>query len=222
LFTEANYILPMDDLKSDPVLKSKAESFQRSIKEETAELHAMLEALPLLTAIISPGVTAHKYCCYLALMKKIAEAYETQMLPLLPGIISGPAPAASSQQIEMDLLHIDHALAHEIAIRDFEIPFHKLQVPFALGFMYVMEGSKLGGRVIFTHIHRSLGYTESSGAGYLAGYGADTSGHWKKFLLSLSRYAVENDCEEEVIEGAQFAFSSIHRYFVSNRFVYEN
>lgn len=212
----------MDDLKSGAVLKSKAESFQRSIKEETAELHVMLESLPLLTAMVSPGVTAFQYYCYLVLMKRISEVYETRVLPVLTGIIPGPAPESSSEQIAMDLLHIDQTLPREKVARDFEIPSHKLSVPFALGFMYVMEGSKLGGKVIFKHIHRSLGYTESSGAGYLAGYGAGTSGHWKNFLLLLSAYAVENDCEEEIIEGAMFAFSSIHEYFVSNRFVYEN
>jgi heme oxygenase len=212
----------MDDLNADPVLKSKAESFQGSIKKETAGLHVMLESLPLLTAIVSPGVTDRQYYCYLVLMQKITDVYEREMLRLLPGIISMPGQTSQSKLIETDLEHIEYTLPRETGISDYEIPPGKLSVPFALGFMYVMEGSKLGGKVIFKHIHRHLGYTEESGAGYLAGYGADTAGHWKKFLLALSLYAVENDCEEEIIQGAMFAFSSIHGYFVINRLVYEN
>jgi heme oxygenase len=212
----------MDDLKVDPALKSKAASFQRSIKEETAGMHARLESLSLLTAIVSAGVTVRQYYCYLLLMKQVSEVYEREILQLLPGLISGPAPAESSGQIQSDLNHMNYTIPGEPAIPAFEIPSDKLSVPFALGFMYVMEGSKLGGRVIYKNIHRSLGYAEDSGASYLGGNGTDTAGHWKKFFFWLSLYAVENDCEEEIIQGALFAFSSIHGYFVSNRLVYEN
>jgi heme oxygenase len=212
----------MDDLKVDPALKSKAESFQRSVKEETAGLHVMLESLSLLTAIVSPEVSVRQYYCYLFLMKQISKVYESEILPLLPGTISVTAQAGASGQIQADLKHIDYTFPGEPAIINFEIPPGKLSVPFALGFMYVMEGSKLGGRVIYKNIHRSLGYTEDAGATYLAGHGAGTAGHWKKFISWLSLYAVENDCEEEIIQGALFVFSSIHGHFVSNRFVYEN
>jgi len=34
-------------------------------------------------------------------------------------------------------------------------------------------------------------------------------------------YVTQNDCEEEAIQGAEYAFSSIYGFFETNRLVYE-
>jgi heme oxygenase len=108
-----------------------------------------------------------------------------------------------------------------VEVHDYAIP-GVISTPFALGFMYVMEGSKLGGKVIYKHINRTLGYTPDSGARFIADYGNDTFVFWKAFLSHLSNYVMENDCEEEAIQGAEFAFSSIYDFLELNRLVYES
>ena len=57
----------------------------------------------------------------------------------------------------------------------------------ALGSLYVMEGSTLGGRVIQRHIGRRLGLDEQSGGSYFAGYGTQTGMMWRSFLVRLDQ-----------------------------------
>lgn len=55
----------------------------------------------------------------------------------------------------------------------------------ALGSLYVMEGSTLGGRIIERHVERRLGFDHLSGCSYFAGYGARTGAMWRAFLARL-------------------------------------
>jgi len=55
----------------------------------------------------------------------------------------------------------------------------------ALGSLYVMEGSTLGGRVIQRNVERHLGFDGGSGCTYFAGYGASTGMMWRLFLARL-------------------------------------
>lgn len=55
----------------------------------------------------------------------------------------------------------------------------------ALGSMYVLEGSTLGGRHISRHLGRTLGLGPGNGAGYFDGYGERTGSMWRAFGARL-------------------------------------
>jgi heme oxygenase (biliverdin-IX-beta and delta-forming) len=55
----------------------------------------------------------------------------------------------------------------------------------ALGSLYVMEGSTLGGRLIQAHIQRCLGSVAFNCCAYFRGYGAETGVMWQAFLALL-------------------------------------
>lgn len=60
----------------------------------------------------------------------------------------------------------------------------------ALGHLYVLEGSRLGGKVIASKVKQRLGLDESCGCSYFSSNGMEVSGHWrdfKKLTESLSR-----------------------------------
>ncbi len=202
-------------------LKTEAASFIHKIKQSTAELHLRLESQALLSAIMLPSVTRLQYYYYLILMKKIEEAYERDIAAPLAGTFAGLEKRKASQLILDDLNHIGDITRQSFVSTDYTIPVEKISIPFTMGFMYVMEGSKLGGKVIYKHIHRRLGYSENGGAMFIADYGADTFSLWKKFLSKFSMYVTQNDCAAEAITGAEYAFSSIHDFFELNRFAYE-
>jgi len=52
----------------------------------------------------------------------------------------------------------------------------------ALGSLYVMEGSTLGGRLIRRNVQRCLGSVASTACAYFSGYGAETAMMWQAFL----------------------------------------
>ena len=56
----------------------------------------------------------------------------------------------------------------------------------ALGSLYVMEGSTLGGRVILQNVGRCLKLDDRSGCAYFTGYGARTGTMWRLFLTRLN------------------------------------
>jgi heme oxygenase len=66
-----------------------------------------------------------------------------------------------------------HARAAEL------LPLRDL--PEALGSLYVIEGSALGGRVIAPHLKRSLGLDQGRGASYFHGFGGETGVMWAGF-----------------------------------------
>jgi len=55
----------------------------------------------------------------------------------------------------------------------------------ALGSLYVMEGSTLGGRVIQRNLERSLGALGADSRSYFNGYGPETGRMWLSFLARL-------------------------------------
>ena len=82
----------------------------------------------------------------------------------------------------------------------------------ALGVMYVLEGSTLGGKILYRHIQNVLGLDFENGASYFWGYGPDTGIFWKTFVSSLSTFAVEENCGEEIISSAVQTFTAINNW----------
>jgi heme oxygenase len=73
----------------------------------------------------------------------------------------------------------------------------------ALGAMYVLEGSTLGGRIIAGMIARSLESTQS--LSFFNGYGAETGYMWSTFKTYLNQ-PFSTDERREVIAAAEDTF----------------
>jgi heme oxygenase len=81
----------------------------------------------------------------------------------------------------------------------------------ALGSIYVMEGSSLGGRVILRNVERSLGDTGKDASKYFAGYGERTGIMWREFLVRLEDTSPRD--RELVSLGALATFESFAAWF---------
>jgi heme oxygenase len=208
-------------LSKSLTIDTNAASFLHKIKQSTAALHLRLESQALFSAIMLPSVTRLHYYYYLILMKKIEDAYEKGISAPLAGTFAQFEKRKASQLISEDLNHIGNIAPQSFTSKDFTIPSEKISIPFSMGFQYVMKGSKLGGKVIYRHIYRTLGYSDKGGAKFIADSGVDTFRLWKEFLSKFSMYVIQNDCEAEAIQGAEWAFSSIHDFFELNRLAYE-
>ncbi len=77
----------------------------------------------------------------------------------------------------------------------------------ALGSLYVMEGSTLGGRVIERNVERCLGLDGRRGCTYFAGYDTDTGRMWRSFLARLDLAPVAD--AERVADGAVATFERL-------------
>jgi len=194
--------------------ESPGDKFLKQLRAATGPMHTALEANPVSASLMSPEITSAIYMRYLSLMSEVISFSEKVVFPALMDIIPDLDQRHKLPQIHADL----HAL-NFIGGADMKLfyPVDKsFSVPFALGYMYVIEGSTLGGRVILKHIQSKLGIEEQKGGSFFSGYGADTGVRWKGFLSALTKYAESTGTGDEIIKGAQHAFAAIDHYFAEN------
>ena len=77
----------------------------------------------------------------------------------------------------------------------------------ALGSLYVMEGSTLGGQVIKQNVERRLGFDGRHGCTYFASYGTDTGRMWRSFLARLDQVPMTD--AKQVADGAVATFERL-------------
>lgn len=81
-----------------------------------------------------------------------------------------------------------------------------------LGCLYVVEGSALGGLVIYRAVHAALGVTATAGGRYFQGLGRATSAEWNAFLTNLNLIPADSDLGDEAEAGALQTFQLFERY----------
>jgi heme oxygenase len=77
----------------------------------------------------------------------------------------------------------------------------------AMGSLYVMEGSSLGGRVISRHVERRLGAAGRDACRYFQGYGQETGAMWGSFLARLNAESAAQ--KEQIGTGALATFAAL-------------
>lgn len=85
----------------------------------------------------------------------------------------------------------------------------------ALGVMYVLEGSTLGGQVICQILMRNLQVPELSKAlTFFNGYGSDTQSYWDTFVHYLQGYHGSEAQQKRMLDAAADTFSKFKSWAV--------
>lgn len=183
--------------------------FLNDLKTQTAHSHKKLEALPISLSIVSQDMKIEEYINYLSLMHDVHQDTENIIYPMLSEIVKDLDQRKKRYLIEDDLLFLNHKKNHLSKVfQDTDI-----NIPFALGVLYVIEGSTLGGRFILKNVSKFPELSGNNGTSYFNGYGDKTGSYWKAFLNILSGYERDFNCGDEIIKGAKYAFDSIHDHF---------
>lgn len=88
----------------------------------------------------------------------------------------------------------------------------KTQLPTALGWLYVAEGSNLGGTILFKLASEKLGLGHSLGASHLAAHPDGAARHWRQFTSALDTLTLSPQQEDQVVQGAEEAFRTVRCY----------
>ncbi|SDG86607.1 heme oxygenase [Dyadobacter soli] len=184
--------------------------FFKRLRQETAESHQRLEDNPLSKAILTLSASVHDYQTYLAALFGVTIACEDQVFPAISHIITDLSERYKSRLIIDDLLATGLTEADIDALPVYRFEFSSLAE--ALGIMYVLEGSTLGGKILYRHIHEVLGLTPENGASYFWGYGTQTGNLWKSFISSLTQFVDEHEERDEVIGSAKKTFTIIDNW----------
>lgn len=84
----------------------------------------------------------------------------------------------------------------------------------ALGCLYVLEGSTLGGQVISRLLSQQLEVMQGNGGRFFNGYGPETGPHWRQFGQWAEKWATDHPGQEgDAVQGARKTFDCFARWF---------
>jgi len=191
-------------------------NFLHDLKKATSEAHIQLEKVPLSMRLMAADVTDHDVYIYIRAMREIIYYGETVIFPLLAPLVDD-----ITDRHKLPIIDVDLAEMHDIIDATVRWPRYNFTNAVtsgeAFGFMYVMEGSTLGGKLINKHLTESSS-NKGKAARFFDVYGDRTGIRWKSFIATLSLYAIQDHLQEEIIKGAVKTFISIHDYFLSIRY----
>ncbi|MFJ4112616.1 biliverdin-producing heme oxygenase [Pseudomonas sp. NPDC089758] len=82
----------------------------------------------------------------------------------------------------------------------------------ALGVMYVLEGSTLGGQVLKRAMAERLGLGPANGTAFFDVYGARTGDYWRRFLDRLGQASSAPAAQAATVQAAIETFQSFERW----------
>lgn len=112
--------------------------------------------------------------------------------------------------IAQDLADLSLETPAEESIR-FRKDDAEFDLPEAMGWLYVVEGSNLGAAFLLKDAAK-LGLDENFGARHLAGAPEGRGLHWRTFTAALDDIDLSEEEEARAIAGAEAAFVSVHEY----------
>lgn len=172
-----------------------------TLKEETKNLHVALEKamVPRIKGIRTPQdyikVLDLFYSYFGGLEKKIEEVGNLD--------IADYSERRKKEAIAADILSLGGTLP-ELTPDQF-LPEIDSRLK-ALGALYVMEGSTLGGLYISKMIANQLGEQVSTALSFFDGYGEQTAAMWDAFKSHLDAEVSEPRDQAEVIQSANETF----------------
>lgn len=87
-----------------------------------------------------------------------------------------------------------------------QLQSENVQLPEALGWIYVSEGSTLGAAFLFKEAQKHLGFSETFAARNLAAYPEGRAKVWKRFVQALDETGFDQTQQDRVVQGALDAF----------------
>lgn len=171
------------------------------LKERTLDAHRELEAL-LITRLKSIKSSND----YVRILKWFYDFYaplEIQILHQLPRDILPDLP--SRRKSELLLNDIESATGE--SYEPSQLNFFPINNTFeALGALYVMEGSTLGGIIIRKMLMKILPADSDRHLTFFGGYGSETGFMWETFKNVLDTYPLDDDQRDLVINSANQTF----------------
>jgi heme oxygenase len=82
----------------------------------------------------------------------------------------------------------------------------------AIGALYVLEGSTLGGQFILKRLTAQLDVDAERGAAYYAGHGGDTGPLWKRFGERVNALPLSETERTDAVQAAVGTFEGLERW----------
>jgi heme oxygenase (biliverdin-IX-beta and delta-forming) len=181
------------------------------IRSRTIYVHRRLEENSILSKLTQKSFSLPEYVSVLQKFYGFIIPIETQLLALsrLDGLLPDLNRRLKSPLLRSDISKLsDQSLTKLINCPD--LP--EVNTPNkAIGYLYVMEGSTLGGKIISESIKTTLNILPETGGSYFFNYGPERGMMWKNFINHLNSYYL-TEVEEEIVTSAENTFLKLESW----------
>ena len=187
------------------------------LRLETDDIHQRLHRNPAMLRLMSDECT-HSH--YLDVLKAFFIFY-TQSEDFYRGLPSAQRFAQEAKPLEwlqkdFSVAGIDSSTlaAQALALEKYRVDYTNSEPTLAtyLGYLYVKQGSTLGGQMISKRLHKTLALDAGQTQHFFYGFGADTGIKWQKFLEYLSD-AESKLSADDVVLSARNHFLNLEYLF---------
>lgn len=191
-------------------------SLRERIRAATREVHDRLDHSALAQKILSSDVQLSDYVQLLRKTYGFVKPLET--------LVHGPNSPVSdldlnlevrekSHLIEADLLalglSVEGSNSIPLMLIEDDASISKAQ---AMGILYVLEGSTMGGMVLHRHLSEALGDKIAGATSFLNCYGPDTRRMFMDFVAVLDSFSADPAEQQVVCDAAFDTFLAIDRW----------
>lgn len=181
------------------------------LRAGTRQAHARIETVPALARLQDAGLTLVGYAATL----RALHAFHAAVEPMLAASLAAwPDAAALLDGARPRALRADLAWLG-VAPLPFAEPPPAIDGPAgALGALYVIEGSGLGGRVIARAVGASLGVAPGAGGSFYGGLSAEAArARWQRLCAALDGCVAPGAAAEAaLLAGALATFEGLERW----------
>ncbi len=175
-----------------------------ALKDSTSQYHQQIEQVDLLKKVVSKEITLIEY-------KKLLSQFYGFINPC-EKIIQHRFHYAIEGREKSSLLNNDLSELNCDTSSDFlyckNTP-NLNTLPEVFGYLYVIEGSTLGGQIMSKLLKQNLQLLPIIPTRYFTAYGKHTRKYWDSFLKTLNDHDFNHDQKENVVTSAIHTFSSL-------------
>lgn len=174
--------------------------FFETLKNATSGLHQEIETV---NPIMKAGFTLAFYCLYLRMLGSYYSDVEKDMMEFAG---SNGSPVEIKSRLKSPLIQMDLGALPCADSSPFESKIYRHRIGSLgdlIGTLYVLEGSTLGGQIIYRSLRSRLPLTEDQ-LHFFRGYGDRTGEMWRSLRDSVD--ALEFD-HEDAVRSARNVFA---------------
>ncbi len=192
-------------------------TLRHRLREETDAIHQSLHRNPGLQMLVSANCTIGNYANVLSVFYHFYQDVD-DLFNTVPANQRFAYEAKPLRWLQQDFLVLNQPLPERSfsSLVNAKIDSSASQLENYIGYLYVKQGSTLGGQTISKQLKKSLALEPGITQFFFYGFGDQTGFYWKEFLSYLAQHEANLDTDV-VIQSAQFYFKILDqlskRYF---------
>lgn len=186
-----------------------SDGLRRALRSGTALSHQRLEAE---LALLSPPLKRERFLQVLQRFHGFHVAWEPALAAWLPSRFCAARSKLAALQADLAAMGLGPAAIGALPVCVESVTMCA-SVPAALGALYVMEGSTLGGKLITARL-RDAPWLPAAGLRYFDPYGGRSGVLWKETLAMLARSPQADG--PAIVQSAALTFDLLRRWLTAD------